>query len=153
MRSSVTLRRLGVWAAGLAGLICLHTGAAQELPLGLWKTYDDTGQKAQAMVRITEADGRLVGHIVDILDPEADPQARCDKCPPPRRGQPLRGLQIISGVDPRPQGQVWKQGVILDPEEGREYRLELEWSPASTQLKLRGYWGPFWRTQVWRRAP
>jgi uncharacterized protein (DUF2147 family) len=114
-------------------------------------TYDDEGRKAQAVVRISEKEGRLVGHIVELLDPDADVQAKCEKCPADRKGKPLLGLQIISSVDPVPQGQVWKKGLILDPQEGREYRLELEWAPAAKEMKVRGYWGPFWRTQVWKR--
>ena len=124
---------------------------AQNTPVGSWVTYDDEGRKAQAVVRISEKDGRLVGHIIELLDPDADAQSKCEKCPPDRKGKPLLGLQIITNVDPVPQGQVWKKGLILDPEEGREYRLELEWAPAAKELKVRGYWGPFWRTQVWKR--
>ena len=90
-------------------------------------------------------------HIVEVLDPEAKPDERCDKCPSDRKGQPLKGLRIIGNVDPVPKGTVWGSGVILDPDDGREYRLEMDWRSGAQELKLRGYWGPFWRTQVWRR--
>ena len=59
--------------------------------------------------------------------------------------------RIIGNVDPAPKGTVWGPGVILDPDDGREYRLEMDWRSGAQELKLRGYWGPFWRTQVWRR--
>ena len=136
----------------IVGLMAGGSALSQPLPTGLWTSYDDAGQKAEATIRISEQGGRLVGHIVDILDPTSEPDPKCDRCPPDRRGLPMRGLQIISGVDPKPQGQVWRQGGILDPQEGREYRLELEWASGSDELKVRGYWGPFWRTQTWRKA-
>jgi uncharacterized protein (DUF2147 family) len=125
----------------------------QNLPTGLWVTYDDDGRTAQAVVKISQAGPHLVGHIVEVLDPQAAPDAKCDRCTDERKDKPFKGLQIISHVNPAPQGQVWKQGVILDPDEGKEYRLEIEWVPGATEMKLRGHWGPFWRTQVWKRSP
>ena len=134
-----------LWLAGSA-----H-GLARANPLGLWVTFDDSAKVAQAMVRISEHSGRWVGHVVEVLDPAAGADPRCDRCPPESRGLPLKGLQIISNVNPIAQGNRWTQGLILDPEEGRFYRLELEYQEVSNELKVRGYWGPFWRTQVWRR--
>jgi uncharacterized protein (DUF2147 family) len=122
------------------------------LPTGLWVTYDDDGRTAQAVVRISQTGSQLVGHIVEVLDPQAPPDAKCDNCTDERKDKPLKGLQIISGVNATPQGRVWKQGVILDPDEGKEYRLEMEWTSGSSELKMRGYWGPFWRTQIWKRT-
>lgn len=130
--------------------LCAGVGA-QNLPTGLWIAYDDSGNKPQAMVRITEQQNRLVGHIVEVLDPAVAPDERCEKCPGGLKDQPLRGLQIIAQVEPTPKGAMWTGGMILDPDDGRQYRLEMEWAPASKELKLRGYWGPFWRTQIWRR--
>ena len=105
----------------------------------------DHNELGQAVSGADEAD------IVEVLDPEAKPDERCDKCPSDRKGQPLKGLRIIGNVDPVPKGTVWGSGVILDPDDGREYRLEMDWRIGAQELKLRGYWGPFWRTQVWRR--
>jgi uncharacterized protein (DUF2147 family) len=144
------------WATWvLAALWAWGVGCSwgQTLPTGLWVTYDDDGRTAQAVVRISAAGPHLVGHIVEVLDPQAAPDAKCESCTDERKDKPLKGLQIISGVNPMPQGKVWKQGVILDPDEGKEYRLEMEWAPGASELKMRGYWGPFWRTQIWKRAP
>ena len=137
------------WA--LIGVFCAMSAAAQSSPLGLWVAYDDDGLKPQALVRISEQQGKLSGQIVEILDTDVAPDERCDKCPADRKGQPIRGLQIIRQVDAMPRGGVWMGGLILDPDDGREYRLEINWVPGSKELKLRGYWGPFWRTQTWRR--
>ena len=147
MRRSCWVRSLTLFAMAWG----VAQAMAQALPTGLWVAYDDAGLKAQALVRISEQQGQLVGHIVEVLDPEAKPDERCDKCPSDRKGQPLKGLRIIGNVDPVPKGTVWGSGVILDPDDGREYRLEMDWRSGAQELKLRGYWGPFWRTQVWRR--
>lgn len=139
---------------GLACWVTLSMQAwGQQLPTGLWVTFDDEGRTAQAVVQISQVGAHLVGHIVQVLDPQASPDAKCDRCKDERKDKPLKGLQIISGVNPVAQGRVWKQGVILDPEEGKEYRLEIDWVTGSPEMRLRGYWGPFWRTQVWKRAP
>jgi uncharacterized protein (DUF2147 family) len=42
-------------------------------------------------------------------------------------------------------------GHILDPEVGKIYRCKL-WIEEGT-LKVRGYLGPFFRTQTWQRVP
>jgi uncharacterized protein (DUF2147 family) len=41
-------------------------------------------------------------------------------------------------------------GSILDPKNGRVYRCKI-WLEGQ-DLKVRGYWGPFYRTQTWLRA-
>ncbi|MEQ9415709.1 MAG: DUF2147 domain-containing protein, partial [Cyclobacteriaceae bacterium] len=40
-------------------------------------------------------------------------------------------------------------GTILDPKVGKIYRCRL-WIEGDN-LKVRGYWGPFYRTQTWDR--
>lgn len=109
-----------VWCLSMVTLVQPNV---QLLPTGLWVTYDDSASKPQAIVRIRVEQDRLVGHIVDILDMRADPDPRCERCPPDRSGQPLKGLRIISNMNPVPQNHVWSGGRILDPEEGREYKL------------------------------
>jgi uncharacterized protein (DUF2147 family) len=47
-------------------------------------------------------------------------------------------------------GNEWKNGKILDPEKGKEYSCKL-WIEDG-KLQVRGYWGMFYRTQIWYRA-
>jgi uncharacterized protein (DUF2147 family) len=47
-------------------------------------------------------------------------------------------------------GDEYAAGNILDPEEGKVYKCKL-WLEG-TELKVRGYWGPFYRTQTWTRS-
>ena len=145
------------WLKGLATLALWGVMSVQAqnpaLPTGLWLAFDDDGKVAQALVRISERDGRLVGHIAEVLDPEASPNEVCKQCPDQRKGMPLKGLQIISNMNASANMGSFKGGLILDPQEGKEYRLEMDYQAGSKLLKLRGYWGPFWRTQVWQRPP
>jgi hypothetical protein len=47
--------------------------------------------------------------------------------------------------------EYYEGGQILDPEEGKLYRLRLTPIEGGKKLQVRGYLGPFWRTQVWER--
>ena len=51
----------------------------------------------------------------------------------------------------RSGAEYYEGGQILDPEEGKLYRLRLTPIEGGKKLQVRGYLGPFWRTQVWER--
>ena len=57
------------------------------------------------------------------------------------------GLVIIKELVA--DGGRYKGGTILDPEDGKVYRAEI-W-PEGAELKVRGYLGPFYKTQTWTR--
>jgi uncharacterized protein (DUF2147 family) len=42
------------------------------------------------------------------------------------------------------------EGTILDPESGKIYQCKI-WLEGE-DLKVRGYWGPFFRTQTWKKV-
>jgi uncharacterized protein (DUF2147 family) len=52
--------------------------------------------------------------------------------------------------DLKKNGDEYTDGNILDPEIGKVYRCKL-WREGDT-LKVRGYWGPFFRTQTWIKS-
>ena len=41
---------------------------------------------------------------------------------------------------------------MLDPENGKEYRASFTPVDGGKKLEVRGYLGPFWRTQTWNRV-
>jgi uncharacterized protein (DUF2147 family) len=139
--------RLSVLAWGLFFLQAF----AQQTPEGLWQTYNDANTQAQSWVRIERQGDHWVGKIEKIVDPDVAPNEVCKACKGPKKGQPLQGLTIIEGVPVQATSKSWRGGKILDPENGQEYRLDLELSAQGAELMVRGYWGPFWRTQHWRR--
>ena len=67
-----------------------------------------------------------------------------------QRGQRVVGMLILEGL--RFDGNRWTDGRILDPENGKEYASTV-CLDGDDRLRVRGYWGPFYRTQTWRRAP
>lgn len=129
----------GVSAAGIAAS-----------PVGLWKTVDDKTGEARSQVRIVERDGVLTGRIEEILDP-GKRNARCIKCEGSLHDQPVRGMAIIEGVRLNPKAGYWESGTILDPNDGKIYRLRLTPKNGGQVLEVRGFVGPFYRNQLWIR--
>ena len=126
---------------------------AQSTPVGLWRNVDDHTGEAKAEIRITEgADGALTGRIEKVLAKAARPDDKCVKCEGDRKDQPMVGLEIIRGARKSADGNAWEGGRVLDPENGREYRLKLTPMDGGSKLDVRGYIGPFSRGQTWQRA-
>jgi uncharacterized protein (DUF2147 family) len=140
--------RLGALLLAFAAFGC----AAAATPEGLWKSIDDDTGQARSWIRIRQAGGEYSGRIERVLDADAKPGDVCEACTDDRRNQPIVGLEIIrharaSAKDPA----AFEGGEILDPEDGKVYRLLLRLEDGGKRLLVRGYWGPFYRTQVWVR--
>lgn len=116
------------------------TAMAQTSPVGLWRSVDDKTGEPKAEIRIEEVGGALTGRIEKTLRKDAKADAVCEACTDDRKGKPIVGLEIIRGSK------------ILDPENGKDYRASFTPIDGGRKLEVRGYLGPFWRTQVWQRA-
>jgi len=127
--------------------------SAQMTPVGLWKTIDDDGKTEKSLVRIVDSGGSLSGRIEKLLDPKDNPKDVCSKCTDDRKDKPVIGLTILrnlkQGADDK---TVWEGGEVLDPEDGKSYRARLKPQNGGKELQLRGYLGPFYRTQIWIRV-
>jgi uncharacterized protein (DUF2147 family) len=132
-------------------LLCIAVTAAhaQNTPVGLWKTIDDNTGKEKSLVRISEAAGVVSGRVEKLLHP-SKPNPVCEKCRDDRHGKPIVGLSIIEGL--KEHGEVWDGGKILDPDNGKIYTVRLKPIDGGKQLEVRGYIGPFFRTQTWTRV-
>jgi uncharacterized protein (DUF2147 family) len=126
---------------------------AQSTPVGLWRNVDDKTGEVKAEIRIAETGGALLGRIEKSLRKDAKPDAVCDECSDDRKGKPIAGLEIIRGGKKAESKDVWEGGKILDPENGKEYRASFTPIDGGKKLEVRGYIGPFWRTQTWNRVP
>jgi uncharacterized protein (DUF2147 family) len=124
---------------------------AQTSPVGKWKTIDDETGEVKSIVAIEDAGGVVKGHVEQVLKKGADPKAVCDKCDDDRKGQPMQGLEIIRGAKKAASEDYW-EGSILDPEKGKTYKLRMTPVEGGAKLQIRGYLGPFYRTQVWVRT-
>jgi len=123
---------------------------AQTSPLGLWRSVDDKTGEAKAEIRIVENAGVLTGRIEKTLRKDAKPT--CEECRDERKGQAIQGLEIIRGAKKAEGQDVWEHGKILDPENGKEYTLKLAPLEGGQKLQVRGFIGPFYRTQTWVRV-
>ncbi len=135
--------------AALLFCMALNVARAQNTPVGLWKTTDDRTGQEKSLVRISESGGVVSGRIDKLLHP-SKPNPVCEKCRDDRRGKPLVGLSIIEGV--QQHGEVWEDGKILDPGNGKIYTVRLRPIDGGRMLEVRGYIGPFFRTQTWSRV-
>ncbi len=132
---------------GLAGV------AQANSPVGRWHTIDDKTGEVKSLVTIEDKEGALSGRVSQILRKGADPAARCEKCSDDRKGQTILGMEIIRGVKKSAGHDHWEGGEILDPEEGKLYRVRLTPLEGGAMLQVRGFLGPFWRNQTWVKAP
>jgi uncharacterized protein (DUF2147 family) len=144
-------------AAIVAGVLALAalSALAQNTPVGLWKTIDDESKKEKSLVRITEAGGVFSGKIEKLLDPATKPDAKCDKCTDERKDQPILGLSIIRNVKANADDTtLWDGGEILDPNNGKTYKVRLRPTDGGKKLDVRGYIGAplLGRTQTWHRV-
>jgi uncharacterized protein (DUF2147 family) len=126
---------------------------AQMSPVGLWKTIDDDSKKEKSLVRIKETNGVYSGTIEKLLDPTSKPDAVCDKCTDERKDKPVLGMTILRNLKQSADDKtVYDGGDIVDPNNGKVYRTRLKPVEDGKKLEMRGYIGPFYRTQVWIRV-
>ncbi|MBS0317999.1 MAG: DUF2147 domain-containing protein [Proteobacteria bacterium] len=133
--------------------VIANLALAQATPAGLWKTIDDSTKVEKSLVRITDQNGVYSGAIEKLLDPKTKPDAVCDKCTDDRKDKPLVGLTILRNMKQDADDKaIWDGGDILDPNNGKVYRARLKPVDGGAKLEVRGYLGPFFRTQVWQRV-
>jgi uncharacterized protein (DUF2147 family) len=126
---------------------------AQMSPVGLWKTIDDESKKEKSLVRITESNGVYSGKIEKFLDPTTKVDAVCDKCTDERKDKPILGMTILRNLKQSADDKaVYDGGDIVDPNNGKVYRSRLKPVDDGKKLEMRGYIGPFYRTQTWLRV-
>ena len=140
------------YLAGLVLVSAVASSFAQMTPVGAWNTIDDKTQELKSEIQITETDGVLSGKVTKLLRKEAKQDAVCDECTDDRKGKPMLGLEIIRGAKKVEGKDVWADGKILDPENGKNYTLRLTPIEGGRKLEVRGSFGPFGRTQTWVRA-
>jgi uncharacterized protein (DUF2147 family) len=124
---------------------------AQATPGGLWKTIDDETKQEKSFVRITENAGVLSGRIEKIVDP-AKQDSVCDQCEDARKGQKVLGMTIVEGVKKNADEPYWDGGTILDPNNGKTYKLRMTPKDGGKTLEVRGFIGFFFRNQQWIRV-
>jgi len=146
-------RTMGTLLIGMILLLTLRSGgAAEESPVGLWRTIDDHTGKSRGLVRITETNGEYQARVEKTFPkPGESPNPKCEKCEGARQNQPVIGMTILWGL--RRQGDEYQGGEILDPENGKIYRARMKLEDGGKKLDVRGFIGfsLLGRSQIWIR--
>jgi uncharacterized protein (DUF2147 family) len=149
MTKETTMRKKLILALTLAGASAL--AMAQSTPAGLWRTIDDETKQEKSLVRLTDNGGVLSGKIEKLTDPTKQ-DSKCDKCTDARKDQKVLGMTIVEGVKKNPDEAYWDGGTILDPNNGKVYKVRLTPQDGGKTLQVRGFIGPFYRNQQWIRV-
>jgi uncharacterized protein (DUF2147 family) len=129
---------------------CAHLSA--QSCLGYWITIDDESGLKKSVVELYKKDGKMYGKVVYIYKRGKDgPHSLCDQCEGSLKNKPVMGMQIVKNMNWN--GSEWEDGTILDPDNGKIYDAKI-WinSENYTKLNVRGYIGPFFRTQTWLKT-
>lgn len=117
--------------------------------IGTWKTTDDETGESKSHIQIYEGNGKMYGKISKLL--RANAPTHCEKCPAERKNQPLLGMILL--VNMTQKDGMLQSGDILDPEKGKWYSCKMWLKDGDPNtLVVRGYLGPFYRTQYWTRV-
>ena len=137
-----------------AALLAPVAAFAQATPVGLWKTIDDDTKAEKSLIRISESGGVFTGKIEKLLDPSRQ-DAKCDKCSDERKDQPIAGMTVVRNVKHKDgDATMWDGGEILDPNNGKTYKVRMKPIDGGKVLEVRGYIGApiLGRTQTWLRV-
>ncbi len=123
---------------------------AQVSPVGVWKTIDDKTGNPKSHIEIYEKEGKYFGKIAQLLERPAD--TICEKCPGSKKNKPLLGMVIVE--DLAFSKGYWRNGSILDPENGSSYSCSIWFEKGkSDELQVRGkHWTGIYRTQTWYKV-
>lgn len=138
--------------AAIVILVCCGAASAQMTPVGRWHSLDDKTGEIKSEIVIAEQGGVLSGRIDKLLRKNADQAARCTECSDDRKDKPIVGLEIIRQAKKADGKDVWEDGKILDPENGKTYALRLTPIEGGKKLEVRGSIAFLGRTQTWVRV-
>lgn len=121
---------------------------------GLWQTTDDKTGKPRSLVRIVETAGEYSAIVEKGLLATDTGDAVCDKCTDDRKGQKIIGMTIAKHLKKSNNGNVYDNGEILDPDNGKIYKCKMTLSASGNELEVRGFIGIslLGRSQTWKRV-
>lgn len=129
------------------------SAAASNTPAGTWTQIDDETGKPKSLIEISQApDGTLQGVVKQVFfSDQGTTHPICKECEGARKDQPVVGMTIMWGV--KQDGDQWDGGQILDPKNGKTYKVKLSLTDGGQKLDVHGYVGfaLLGRSQVWVR--
>jgi len=120
--------------------------------LGQWVTIDDETGEKKSVVELYKKDDKMYGKIVYLFPRKGiEKNPKCKECSGDLKNKPIEGMVIAKNL--KWNESEWAGGTILDPENGKVYSVKIWINPDnSKRLNVRGYIGPFYRTQTWIKA-
>ena len=116
------MRIRDIWTVVMVALVLAPVGmSGDELPAGIVGVWD-TGDGAH--VEIYQRDGKYHGKFVRFYDEPPADGVDAKNPNPALRGRPLIGTDFIRNFDF--VDNKWKNGRIYNPENGKQYRADLE---------------------------
>ncbi len=119
-----------------------------------WRTIDDKTGKPRATVQFTEnSNGTLSATVRSLIDKNAT--THCNDCSGSLKGAPVVGLKIVNNLKAvKGEPNAYDSGNILDPHNGKTYKLKGTLSADGKTLNLRGFIGVslLGRNQTWQRV-
>ena len=138
----------------IVAFLLVHCLLYADEPLcGFWKIVDGRDGFTQTVVAVYEHKGVLYGRNIvnfdedsgELIDTVYNPVLRVPRI----EGSPfLTEINLFWGLE-KSAGK-WKNGMILDPRNGRVFACELR--PLDDLLIIRGRWGPFYRELMLHRV-
>ena len=124
---------------------------AENSPVGLWKTIDDSTGKPRSLIRISDKNGELIATVKKGLLPSDSPNDVCEQCTGERKDKPLIGMIIMDGM--KAKDGAYEGGRILDPDNGKTYQCKMKLDATGNKLEVRGFIGVslIGRSQIWMR--
>lgn len=127
--------------------------------LGAYQTYDDKTGNKKALVKVSydKKTGTYFGRIKKITPaPGYKPKTHCQNCPKPFTGQKIEGMLLFWNLKPvnDSAGEFtgeYDGGYIIDPLNGKIYKIRAAKSATGRVFKFRAYVGisAIGRTQSW----
>lgn len=134
LKSMCLRRNVVIFALCLVSLCSIAADGVSIV--GKWQTWDDQTNSPGSVIQISGQDGKYIGTIVQTVKEGVI----CTACQGDRHDQPMQGLELI------------RDGKILNPRNGKEYRCKLQLSDDGQKLYVKVYKGIFSKTKVWSRV-
>src|SRR3990167_2037027 len=121
-------------------------------PIGYWKTIDDVTGRPKSIIQVWKTpDQVLMAKVIKVF-PKQGQKKICTACKGNKHNRPIVGMVIMSGL--QSHDNQWKNGEILDPENGKIYNCSARLTENGKKLRVHGYIGfpLFGRSQTWERV-
>lgn len=123
--------------------------------VGYWVTNDDKSLKPSSIIQVWQdpSNKMYYGKIYKIYPINGHKVTDlCKACKGELKNHPMLGLQIIRHMVYN--DGMYRNGFVLDPRDGKEYKATMRLDDGGMKLKLRGYIGLplFGKTAIWNRA-